>query len=85
MERLKANRRFVRKFCKVKDGDKIKSLLKKANPEEIKTLVDLTFNVMNKNIPATPKAIKFIKANRRNLRHLVHSQYSLKSKRKFLI
>src|SRR5438552_11604086 len=85
MERLKANMLFVQKLCKTKGSDKTKSILKKPKLEEIKTLVDLSLNILNKNIPVRPKDLKCIKANRRILRHLVHPQFSLKSKRKYLI
>ena len=63
----------------------MKKLIKKASPEQIKTLVDVTLNIMNKNLPANKKAIEFIKAKRCSIRHILHPKYSLASKRRYLI
>ena len=85
MDRLQTNRVFVRQFCKLKDEKQLKKLVQKASPEQIKTIVDLTLNVMNKNLPANKKAIEFIKAKRNSIRHILHPKYSLDSKRRYLV
>src|SRR3981189_302994 len=84
MERLTTNKKFVNSLCKCSTED-FKKRLKCANKDQIKTLVDLTFNIMKKNIPVCPKKVKFIKQNRKFLRHIVHPSFSLKSKKKYMI
>src|SRR3981189_2546175 len=84
MERLATNKEIVNSLCKCSAED-LKKRLKCANKDQIKTLVDLTFNIMKKNIPVCPKKIKFIKQNRKFLRHIVHPSFSLKSKMRYMI
>src|SRR3981189_872704 len=84
MERLATNKEIVNSLCKCSAED-LKKRLKCANKDQIKTLVDLTFNIMKKNIPVCPKKIKFIKQNRKFLRHIVHPSFSLKSKKRYMI
>src|SRR5277367_3965089 len=82
MDRLRKNKAFVKSLCKKGDCGMI---LKKANPEQIKTLVDITLNIMKKRIPLSKKGVKFVIAKRRELRHIVNPKYSLKSKKRFIV
>src|SRR3981189_127377 len=84
MERLATNKEIVNSLCKCSAED-LKKRLKCANKDQIKILVDLTFNIMKKNIPVSPKKIRFIKQNRKFLRHIVHPSFSLKSKKRYVI
>src|SRR6266853_3387897 len=63
----------------------VKDVIKNASKDELRHLMAHTMDIMNKKISATPQLIKLIKQNRGVLRHIVHPQYSLKSKRKYLI
>jgi len=85
MERLQSNRVFVSQFYKIKDPIQLKKLVQKASPEQIKTLLNVTLNIMNKNLPANKKAFKFIKAKRSSIRHILHPKYFFASKRRYLI
>ena len=83
MERLQANIGFLKSLCKG-DCNDIKAKLKKASPEEIKTIVDVTLNVMKKRIPMSKKGVNFVKAKRRELCHVLDPKYSLNSKKRFI-
>src|SRR3977135_509789 len=83
-KRLAANKKFVNSLCKC-SPEELKKKLKCANKDQIKTLVDLTLNIMKKNIAISPKKVKIIKQNRKFLRHIVHPSFSLKSKKRFMI
>src|SRR5277367_6219921 len=82
MDRLRQNASFVKSLCKNGDCGKI---LKKATPEQVKTLVDITLNIMKKRIPLSKKGVKFVISKRRELRHILNPKYSLKSKKRFII
>src|SRR5258708_8918715 len=85
MERLDANRGFVKSLCKCKGEEEWKKRMRKAKPDEIKTIVDLVLNVAKKNVPICPKKAKLIMQNKKFFRHLLHPSYSLRSKKHFLI
>ena len=68
--------------CNVKT---VKDVIKNASKDELRHLVAHTMDIMKKKISASPQLIKLIRQNRGALRHVVHPQYSLKSKRKYLI
>src|SRR5277367_1954856 len=82
MDRLRQNAPFIKSLCKKGDCGKI---LKKANPEQVKTLVDITLNIMKKRIPLSKKGVKFVMSKRRELRHVLNPKYSLKSKKRFIV
>src|SRR5277367_4251227 len=82
MDRLRQNTAFVKSLCKKGDCGMI---LKKATPEQVKTLVDITLNIMKKRIPLSKKGVKFVISKRRELRHVLNPKYSLKSKKRFIV
>src|SRR5277367_228601 len=82
MDRLRQNTAFVKSLCKKGDCS---TILKKATPEQVKTLVDLTLNIMKKRIPLSKKGVKFVLSKRRELRHILNPKYSLKSKKRFIV
>src|SRR5271163_1791371 len=86
MQRIKKNACFIKSLCKVKGcNEKISSILKKANPEQVKTLVDITLNVMKKRVPLSKKALALVQSKRRDLRHILDPKYSIKSKKRYII
>src|SRR5277367_1764145 len=82
MDRLRQNTAFVKSLCKKGDCG---AILKKATPEQVKTLVDITLNIMKKRIPLSKKGVKFVMSKRRELRHVLNPKYSLKSKKLFTV
>src|SRR5277367_545407 len=82
MDRLRQNTAFVKSLCKKGDCSMI---LKKASPEQVKTLVDITLNIMKKRIPLSKKVVKFVISKRRELGHVLNPKYSLKSKKRFIV
>src|SRR5271154_5306056 len=82
-QRLATNRKFLHSVCKCKP-DEWKSRIKKASNDEIKSMVDLTLNVLKKNVPVSAKKVQLIRQNRHVLRHLCHPSHSLKSKKRYL-
>src|SRR5271163_1301851 len=82
MDRLRQNTAFVKSLCKKGDCS---TILKKASPEQVKTLVDITLNIMKKRIPLSKKGVKFVLSKRRELRHVLNPKYSLKSKKRFIV
>src|SRR5277367_5208746 len=82
MDRLRRNTAFIKSLRKKGDCS---TILKKANPEQVKTLVDITLNIMKKRIPLSKKGVKFVMSKRRELRHVLNPKYSLKSKKRFII
>src|SRR5271163_4555585 len=82
MDRLRQNTAFVTSLCKKGDCGMI---LKKASPEQVKTLVDITLNIMKKRIPLSKNGVTFVMSKRRELRHVLNPKYSLKSKKRFIV
>src|SRR5204863_4580226 len=62
-----------------------RAVIRKATDDDMKTLVDMSTNILRKKVPLSKRHVKLVMQNRKAMRHLVHPQYSLKSKRRFLI
>src|SRR5277367_822445 len=82
MDRLRQNTAFIKSLCKKGDCAMI---LKKATPEQVNTIVDITLNIMKKRIPLSKKGVKFVISKRRELRHVLNPKYSIKSKKRFIV
>jgi hypothetical protein len=82
--RFCSNASFVKQLARSNTPDDFKKAMRKANNEQVKTLDDLTFNMMKKKFPVSPKVLKFIKSNRKQLRHLCIPNFSLKSKKRYI-
>src|SRR5436190_20612852 len=60
-------------------------LFRKATDDDIKAVVDMSASVLSKKVPLNKPHVKLVLQNRRALRHLVHPQFSLRSKKKYLL
>src|SRR5258708_40234906 len=85
MERLDANRGFIKSLCKCKGEDEWKANIRKAKPDEIKTIVDLALNVAKKNVSVCHKNATVLVRNRKFFRHLLLPSFSFRSKKRFFI
>src|SRR5271156_5984994 len=76
---------ILRRLGRVKSDDDFKATIRKCKCEDIQKIVQMLVLVLSKKVPVSPRHVRFIKNNRKCLRHLVHPQYSLKSKKRYLI
>src|SRR5204863_9375988 len=74
---------ICKQLCKRKCD--FKALLRKASDDDIKAVVDMSASVRSKKVPLNKPRVKLVLQNRRALRHLVHPQFSLRSKKKYLV
>src|SRR5436190_23891720 len=74
---------ICKQLCKRKCD--FKALLRKASDDDIKAVVDMSASVLSKKVPLNKPHVKLVLQNRRALRHLVHPQFSMRSKKKYLI
>src|SRR5277367_2031747 len=61
------------------------SIIKHANKKNFRRLIQHTLEIMRRNVKISPQLKRIIRKNRRFFRHLVHSAYSMKNKRRYLI
>ena len=73
---------FIKQLCKRKCD--YKAVMRKAKADDVKAVCELSADVLRKKIPLGKKHIQLVMQNRRVLRHLVHPQYSINSKRRYL-
>src|SRR3977135_3717610 len=64
---------------------KFVKLLRGASKEQVQSLVDATEKVLRKEIPVSSRLRNAIIEQRRFLRHLAHTTYSIHSKKRYLI
>src|SRR5271156_4946567 len=76
---------IFRRLGRVKSDDDFKATIRKCKCEDIQKIVQMLVLVLSKKVPVSPRHVRFIKNNRKCLRHLVHPQYSLKSKKIYLM
>ena len=76
---------LLERVCKTRDETKFKKIVKKANEGEMKDFVLGLTNILKKKVPVSKRCAKMITKNRRVFRHLVHPQFSWKSKRRYLM
>lgn len=62
-----------------------KVIIKKANPELIKTICEICLNILNGNIKISKKCKDSLKKYKKNLRKLATSKGNLASKKKIII
>ena len=61
------HRKFIQKLSEIrKNKNKLLDVIKKSKPAEINSLSELTFNILNGNIPCS-------KTRKKNLKHHLHS------------
>src|SRR5271156_31194 len=76
---------IIRRLARVRNDDEFKSTIRKCKCDDIQKIVKMLVLVMSKQVPVSKPIVKFLQKNRKCLRHLVHPQYSWKSKRRYLI
>src|SRR5271156_652582 len=76
---------ILKRLCKCRKEGDFEKVIRGAKPKDMTEVVDTLVKVLNKQIPVSKKQAKSIFQNRRAFRHLVHPQYSLKSKRRYLL
>src|SRR5271156_5645522 len=76
---------IFRRLRRVKSDDDFKATIRKCKCEDIQKIVQMLVLVLSKKVPISPRHVRFIKNNRKCLRHMVHPQYSWKSKKRYLI
>src|SRR5436190_13390327 len=74
---------IFKQLCKRKCD--FKALLRKASDDDIKAVVDISASVLSKKVPLNKPHVKLVLKNRRALRHFVHPQFSLRSKKRYLL
>ena len=80
---MAGDKTFLQEFCKRKCD--LKKLIRKAKPDDIKSIVDMSTQILQKKIPLNKRQLKLVAQNRHALRHLCHPKYSIKSKKRYLI
>src|SRR5271156_3402869 len=76
---------ILKRLCRCRKEGDFEKVIRSAKPKDMTEVVDTLVKVLNKQIPVSKKQAKSIFQNRRAFRHLVHPQYSLKSKRRYLL
>src|SRR3981189_639707 len=76
---------FLSRLNKARNNDEFKRVMRKAKPEDVKAVIDLTMRIMRKKIPLSKKYVAIIMKNRHRLRHMVHPKFSIKSKKRFFV
>lgn len=84
MKRLKENRHILYTLKSCKPGLR-KEILKKASPEIIKTICEISHNTLKGNSKLSPKGKKILEKYKNKLRSLISPKKSLKSKKKLII
>src|SRR3981189_1427451 len=76
---------FLARLNKARSNDEFKRVMRKAKPEDVKAVIDLTMRIMRKKIPLSKKYVAIIMKNRHRLRHMVHPKFSIKSKKRYFV
>lgn len=84
LKRLKANKHMLYILKDAKPSLR-KELLRKANPEIIKTICEISHNTLKGNSKLSSKGKKILEKYKNKLRILNSSKKSLKSKKKLII
>lgn len=84
---LSRHQRFLRKLSQVAENPKqLKKLLKKATASEIKSLVEVVYNLLKNTYPGTSrKLISLLKPFKKLLRQLTCCQTNVAEKRRLLL
>ena len=77
---LKMN--FLTRLSKCKKQVDYKKCIRDAKSQDIRQLVKFTTALLRKKISLKPAQVKNVIENRKFYRHLIHSSYSLASKKK---
>ena len=75
---------FCKKLSKCTCEPDFKKQIKGASNDDLEQLVDYTTDILKKKIPINKKQQKVVAENRWKLRHFVHRNFSLVSKKRYL-
>ena len=70
---------------RARDAKRFVKLIRGANKDQMRTLVDTTVKIMRKEVPVATRLRNRIIQNRRLLRHVANPGYSMSRKRKYLV
>src|SRR3981189_1739359 len=76
---------FMEKLGRARDAKRFVKLIRGANKDQMRTLVDTTVKIMRKEVPVASRLRNRIIQNRRLLRHVANPGYSMSRKRKYLV
>src|SRR5271156_1960975 len=76
---------IIKRLARVRNDDEFKSTIRKCKCDDIQKIVKMLVLAMSKQVPVSKPIAKFLQKNRKCLRHLVHPQYSWKSKKRYLM
>src|SRR3981189_2305078 len=76
---------FMEKLGRARDAKRFVKLIRGANKDQMRTLVDTTVKIMRKEVPVAARLRNRIIQNRRLLRHVANPGYSMARKRKYLV
>src|SRR3981189_2605718 len=76
---------FMEKLGRARDAKRFVKLIRGANKDQMRTLVDTTVKIMRKEVPVAARLRNRIIQNRRLLRHVANPGYSMSRKRKYLV
>jgi len=84
MKRLRENLQFVKKCASTKCKKKFRGLIKKAKPEEIRTLSETAKNLLLGNVPIAPRQKTRSKRYKQNIKYLALKKNSVSRKKRML-
>lgn len=84
MKRLKVNRHLLHTLNKAPPRLR-RAILKESSPEIVKTICEISHNVLKGNVAINKKSREHLKKYKRSLRQLASPKLKLSSKRKILV
>src|SRR5271156_2164164 len=76
---------IIKRLARARNDDDFKSAIRNCKCDDIQKIVKMIVLAMSKKVPVSKRIARFLRENRKCLRHLVHPQYSWKSKRRYLV
>src|SRR5271155_1230429 len=76
---------FLLKLGRARNAKRFIKLIRRANNDQMRSLVHATVRIMRKEVPVSPRLRNRIIQNRRFLRHVANPGYSLSRKKKYLM
>src|SRR5271156_791676 len=76
---------IIKRLARARNDDDFKSAIRSCKCDDIQKIVKMLVLVMSKKVPVSKRIARFLREDRKYLRHLVHPQYSWKSKRRYLM
>ena len=65
--------------------DDYKKCLREATPANVREIVEFVIELLRKQYPLTARQVDFVMANRGFLRHLIDPNYTVASKKRYLL